>query len=147
MNDIRTNDSGRLNIRENLGANSLLNSFDLFYYMNRRSPFTTGDLYVLDGEKLDQVKGEKLNIKELYKKFRGSNSYGLLSLPFLCTLNLFLGGKEKTSKAAMIKLYSNLTLSILSSNDYLKFQALTDIFTEINLRFNNSIFANNSREK
>ena len=58
-----------------------------------------------------------------------------------------MGGKEKTSKAAMTKLYSNLTLSVLSSNDYLKFQALTGLYTEINLRLNNSIFADNSRKK
>ena len=57
---------------------------------------------------------------------------GLVSLLFLCALNLFLGGKEKISKAAMTKLYLNLTLSVLSSNDYLKLQALTDLYTEMN---------------
>ena len=58
-----------------------------------------------------------------------------------------MGGKEKTSKAAMTKLYSNLILSVLSSNDYLKFQTLTGLYTEINLRLNNFIFADNSRKK
>ena len=47
----------------------------------------------------------------------------------------------------MTKLYSHLTLSVLSQNDYLKYQALTDLCTEINPRLNNSIFANNSRKK
>ena len=32
----------------------------------------------------------------------------------------------------MTKLYLNLTLSVLSSNDYLKLQALTDLYTEMN---------------
>ena len=47
----------------------------------------------------------------------------------------------------MTKLYSHLTLSVLSQNDYLKYQALTDLCTEINPRLNNSIFANHSRKK
>ena len=50
------------------------------------------------GKKPDEEKGEEVNIKELYEKFRGvSNSHGLVPLPFLCALNIFLGGKEKTS--------------------------------------------------
>lgn len=54
------------------------------------------------GKKPDEEKGEEINIKELYEKLRGvSNSHGLVPLPFLCALNIFLGGKEKTSKVAM----------------------------------------------
>ena len=64
-NGIRTNRLGIMNIRENLGANSLLNSFDLFYYIIGRFPFTTGHLYVPDREISDEVNGEKLNIKEI----------------------------------------------------------------------------------
>ena len=147
-NDIGTNSSRIFNISENLGANSPLNSFDLFYYINGRFPFTAGHLYVPDEVKPD-VNVKKLKIKEIYKTFRGSNSPSKWpSLPlFLCALNLFLGGKEKISKAARTKLYLNLTLSVLSSYDYLKLQALTDLYTEMNHQLKNSIFANNSRKK
>ena len=128
-NDISINSPGIANIRKNLGANSLLNSFDLFYYINGRFPFNTGHVYIPDGEKTDEVKGDKLNIKELYEKFRGINSHGLVSLPFLCGLNLFLGGKEKTSKEVLTELYSNSFFSMLSSRDSSnpRFQALTSL--------------------
>ena len=39
-----------------------------------------------------------MNLKELYQKLRGTKSHGVVTIPFLCTLNLFLGGKEKTTK-------------------------------------------------
>lgn len=72
-NDIGTNSSRIFHISENLGANSPLNSFDLFYYINGRFPFTAGHLYVPDGVKPD-VNVKKLKIKEIYKTFRVSNS-------------------------------------------------------------------------
>ena len=62
---------GILNIRENLGANSLLNFFEFLYYINRRFSLTTGQLYVPDGEKPDEVKGKKTNIKNYTKSLGG----------------------------------------------------------------------------
>ena len=75
---------GFVTLRENVGAYDLLNSLDLFDEVK--------------GKKLDEVKGKKLSIKKLYEKFRGSNSHGVVSLPFLCVLNVFLNGKKRLPK-------------------------------------------------
>ena len=44
-NDININGPGIATIREKLCVNSLLNSFDLFYYTNGRFPFTKGRVF------------------------------------------------------------------------------------------------------
>ena len=113
-NDVRINESGFLRIEEQESARSLLNSFDFFYYMNGRFPLIDGHLYVLDGEKPVEVQGDGLNMKELYKNFRGTKSHALVFIPFLCDLNLFMGGKEKVTKEVISKLYQNLSLKTLS---------------------------------
>ena len=57
-------------LRQNFGTYDRLNSFDLFYYINGQFLLTIGGhLYMPDGEKPDEVKGEKLSTKKLYKKF------------------------------------------------------------------------------
>ena len=117
--------------------------FDLFYYMNGRLTLTTGHLYIPVGDRPEEVGEEYINMKDLYEQYRGSRSHGMVSVPFLCVLNLFLGGKEKISKAALIELYSNLMLGRLTGeSDALNFSALNKLCMEINIRLANSTFAN-----
>ena len=107
-------------------------------------------MYVPNGKELEEITGDKLNLKELYKNFRGTKSHALVSIPFLCNFNLFLGSKVKTTKEEISKLFSNLPFKALSKNDespVLRFDALTDLFIEINVRLNNAIFADKSRQK
>ena len=49
-------------------------------------PLTNGLLIVPDGEVPECE--EKINLKQLYKMFKDSDSYGLISV---CTWNIFLG--------------------------------------------------------
>ena len=80
----------------------------------------------------------------------GMRYHGVVTIPFLCALNPFLGGKEKTAKELISELYLNLFLKTLPENDEsrnLHFNSLTDLCTEINVSFNNSIFANKSKQK
>ena len=131
-------------MEQNFGAYNLLNYFDFFYYINGRFPNTTGHLYVPDGEKPQEVEGDILNMKKLYEKFRGSNSHGLVSLPFLCALNLYLGGEEQTSKNILTEIYSNLSLGALFSEETsaLNFRKLADLCAEINIFLNNAATSN-----
>ena len=116
--------------------------------MNGRLLLTTGHLYIPDSDKPEEAGNEYINMKGLYKQYRGSRSHGLVSVPFSCTLNLFLGGKEKILKVALTKPYSNLTVGRLTvESDALNFSALTELCMEIKVHLANSTFANKSSVK
>ena len=66
-------------------------------------------------------------------------------LQFVSALNLFLGGKEEISKNALTEVYQNLLLQSLSEKETrieLEFDAIENLMTEVNLRFQNVIFSN-----
>ena len=84
-------------IQEYDSSFELMKSFDIFYYLNGRFPYTNGLLWVPNDDKPNIISGEKLSLKRLYKLFCGTHPHGLVSMQFLATLNLFLGGKEVIS--------------------------------------------------
>ena len=90
--DIQVNRGGLLPIENYTDATELLQVFDLFYYMNGKFPFTTGLLPIPDGDFPTFVGDQKILIKKLYEQFRGSLSHGIVAVPFICALNLFLSG-------------------------------------------------------
>ena len=106
-----------LRIEEYDSAQSPLNSFDFFYYINGRFSLTNGHFYIPDGKKPTEVQGDGLNLKKLYKKFRGAKSHALVLIPFLCDLDSFLSGNKKVFKEEISELYRNLFLKHLSEND------------------------------
>ena len=55
--------------------------------------------------------------------------------------------KETTVKEFLTELYRNLTAEVLPTDNIsmLRFEALTDLFAEINIRLANSIFVNQER--
>ena len=66
-------------------------------------------------------------------------------LQFVSVLNLFLGGKEEISKNALTEVNQNLLLQALSKKETrieLEFDAIENLMTEVNLRFQNVIFSN-----
>ena len=92
--DIQVNGGGLLLIESYTDAVELLQVFDLFYYMNGQFPFTTADFSAFVGH-------QKTSIKKLYEQFRGSLSHGIVALPLICALNLFLSGdSEKIKKCS-----------------------------------------------
>ena len=93
-NDFRTNKNGLLSVRDIESATDLFDSFAISKYKNGRLPYTTGLLFVPDGETPAGIQGEKLNLKELFAKFFRSKSNRLVSAIFLGALLLFLAGKE-----------------------------------------------------
>ena len=112
-------------------------------------PYTTGHLFVPDGEIPAGIEGGKLNLKELFVKFFRSKSTGLVSASFLGALLLFFVGKETIVKDFLTELYRNLTVEVLSTHNdsMLRFEALADVCAEINVRLANSIFANQKRAR
>ena len=80
-----------------------------------------------------EVNEEDINIKNLYEKFRWTNSHGLVSSQFLGALNIFFGGNPEISQKMLTKSYQNMTVSNLSTDDSIVFDGFTDLISEINL--------------
>ena len=102
-----------------------------------------------DDKKPEEVKGEKLNLKLLYEKFRDRKLNGLPSSPFLCALAIYLGSKEDISKKNLTEIYKNLSLKVLSSRENpcpLDFGALTEISDEIGSHLASRISSNYERK-
>ena len=142
--DMQANRGGLLPIENYSDATELMLEFDLFYYKNRRFPFTTGLLPIPDGNFPVFVVDQKISIKKLYEQFRSSLAHGIMAVPFLCTLNLILSGDPKKLKSALTELYHNLSLEVLS-NEYetcAVFDAIGDLTAEINLNLQKAISSN-----
>ena len=112
--------------------------FDIFYYLNRRFPYTNTLLWASDGNKPNLISGEKISLKRLYELFRDTCLHRLVWIQFLAALNLFLKGKEKILKDALTKVYNNLLLLDLSLTES---DIMLTLAIEINFRLENSIFA------
>ena len=128
----------------------MLHTFDNFYYLNGRLPYTNGHLFVLDGEKPSFISGDKISLKRLYELFRGTKLHGLVSMQFLATLNLFLGRKERISKNSRTEQYYNLSIQILAENKssfQTNFENLTNNVVEIYLCLQKAILSNKSQKK
>lgn len=102
-----------------------------------------------DDKKPEEVTVEKLNLKLLYEKFRGTKLNSLLSSPFLCTLAIYLGSKEDISKNFKTRIYKNLFLKVLSSKENscpLVLDALTEVSAEIGSHLASGISSNYKRK-
>ena len=139
--DCRANRNSLLSVCQTESATKLFDSFAMFYYINDRLPYTDGHLFVPDGETPPRIIKEKLSLNELFAKFFRTGSSGLVLSPFFAALLLFFAGKETLAKNFFTKLYKNLTVDVLFSEN-LQFDALTDLCAELSLRLENSIFAN-----
>ena len=73
-------------------ATELLMLFDFFYFGNGRFPTTGVHTFIPRADLPMEVIGEELNIKNLYEKFKTTNSHALVSSHFLAVLNIFFGG-------------------------------------------------------
>ena len=142
-NNFRANKNGLLSVCQTEIATELFDSFAIFYYINRRLPYTEGHLFVPDGETPPGIIGEKLDLKELFAKFFRTGSNALFRLHFMLPCCCFFLEK----KNFLPELFKNLTVKVLSSDDFenLQFDALTDLCTGLSVRLGNSNFANHER--
>ena len=103
-------------------AYELLAIFQMLYYFNGRFPLTNGLLIVPDGEVSEGT--EKINLKLLYEMFKDTQSYGLISIKFLCAISFFI---FPIPKYALTELYKNLLYETLSGAGNLKFEEISDL--------------------
>ena len=115
-NDFKANGNGLLSVCQTESVTELFDAFAMFYYINWKLPYMEGHLFLPDGETPSGIIGEKLSLKELFAKFFGTSSNGLVLSPFLAALLLFFGGKETLAKNFLTELYKNLTVEVLSSD-------------------------------
>ena len=122
----------------------MLQVFALFYYINGRLPYTTGLLPVPDGEFPAFIDGQKISIKKPYEEFRGTLSQGIVTVPFLCTLNLFFGGELDYSKSGLTELYYDLSMQVLSDEYELSptCDAISELTADILTNIENGIISN-----
>ena len=79
------------NINQQTSARSLLET-------GCRFPLTNGQLYVPNGEKLEEITGDKLNLKELYKKFKELSCTLWYTYLFFAASNFSSAAKKKRQK-------------------------------------------------
>ena len=58
-----------------------------------------------------------LSPSDLYKKFKGTDVKGLVSLHSLAVLNIYFGGNQDVSKVAISEYFKNLTYQALSQEN------------------------------
>ena len=132
-------------------ACELLTVFQMFYYINGRFPLTNGlwmsflivswgDGKVLEGE-------EEINLKQLYKMFKDTISYGLVSLQFLCALGIFFWVDKSILKSAITELYKNLLYETLGGARDLGFQVLSDLISKVSFQIKRSTLLNRKKEE
>ena len=122
----------------------------MLYCLNGRLPTVTGHLFVADSKKPEEVEDERLNLKQLYAKFCGTGSNGIVRTPFRCILVLFLDANDQVAKNLLTDIYKNLTIRSLSSDGksrVLEFSALTEMCAEIKVHITNLFFENQEKSK
>ena len=137
--DLYANDGGIQPIENYSDSVKLLQAFDLFYFINGRLPYTTGLLPIPNGEFRAFFEGQNISIKKLYEQFRGTLSRVIVTVPFLCTLNLFFGGELDYSKNALTELHYNLSLQVLSDEYEISptYDAISELAADISTNIEN----------
>lgn len=109
-------------IRKYTGSIRLLKFIYFFYYLNGR--FRNEKELVRGGKYLIQL---FVCMKCLEEK----NRTALVCMQFLCTLNVYLGRVQETSKNSMNELYQNFSMQAFSKKNYAKilnFDKMTKLF-------------------
>ena len=77
--------------------------------------------------------------KKLHEKFRGSSSHAIVASQFIAVLNVFFDKKSEIYRKFLRRLYRNLTVAVLSTNDGsgFSYEQLTNISAEINIMLRN----------
>ena len=119
-NDLKANGWGVKLVLEIKNEFDLLCIFQMFYYCSGRLPLTIGLLVVPDAEAPQRSK--KTSLKSLHEMFKDTKLHGLVSLQFLCAMDIFFGSDISLSKDALTKLYYNLSFKTLSGGRNISFE-------------------------
>ena len=116
----------------------------MFYHFNGRLHLTNGLLIVPDDETSEGT--EKICLKDLYEMFQGTKSLGLVSLQFLCALDIFIGGDIILSKNALTELCYNLSYETLSGGWNFKFEAISGLVADTSFQMKKLKLSNLKRK-
>ena len=123
--DIRANGWGIKKISEVSDSQKMFKIFQDFYSLTGRLPLSNSLLVVPDG---DAPPEEKLNMRHLYDLFKNTNSYGVVSLPFLGLIQFYLEENDHTLiKNAISELSQSLSYITLSGARDFQFDAISDL--------------------
>ena len=78
--------------------------------------------------------------------FKDSKPHGLVSLQFLCALDIFLGGDISLSKEALTVLYYNLSFEMLSGSRSISFDKISDLTADMSFQMKHSVLSNLKRK-
>ena len=117
----------------------------MFYYLNGKFPLTNFLLIVPDDEVPEGE--EKINLNQLCKMFKETNSHGFLSLQFLCALGIFFGLDTSILKNAITELYKNLSYETSSGARDLVFRVVSDLIGEMSFQIKESTLPNRKRRE
>ena len=142
--DLKANGWGVKSVLEVENAFDFLCIFQMFYHHSGRLPLANGLLIVPDG---DTPEGsEKVSLKLLYEMFKDTKSHGIVSLQFLCALNIFLGANISLSKNALTELCCNLSFETLSGSRDFNFEAISNLTAEMSFQMKHSTLLNLKRK-
>ena len=137
--DIKSNGWGVKSLLEIDNIYDLLRIFQMFYHFNGRLPLTNGLLILPDGETFEGA--EKISLKDLYEMLQGTKSLGLVSLQFLCALDIFFGGD------ALTELHHNLSYETLSGGRNFNFEAISDLVADMSFQIKKLTLSNLKRKR
>ena len=143
--DIKSNRRGLKSLLKIDNTYDLLRIFQMFYHFNSRLPLTNELLIVPDGKTSEVT--EKISLKNLYEMFPGTKSQGLVSLQFLCALNIFFGGDAILSKNSLTELYYSLSYETLSGGRNFNFEAISDLVVDMSFQIKKITLSNLKRKR
>ena len=130
-NEIKSNGLGGESLLKVENAFDLLRIFQIINHLSGRLPLTNELLVVPARE---------------YEIFESTKSHGLVSLQFLCTLDIFFGGNISLSKYVLTELYYNFSYETLSGSKNFKFEAISDLTTDMSFQMRHSPLLNLKRK-
>lgn len=88
---------------------------------------------------------DKINLKHLNEMLRNTNSHGIVSVPFLCILGIFVWLEAVIGRITITGLYRNLSYETLSGARGFDFEAISDVITKLMFVIKGSILDNIDR--
>ena len=108
----------RKKIKEQENSTEVFKNFNQFFFKTGRFPGNDNLAIIPSGIIPAFVKTKDvISPSDLYKTFKDSNAYGLVSTQFLAALNIYFNGDKLLSKNVMTEFLHNLSLQALNRDD------------------------------
>ena len=93
----------------------IMSAYSYFYHVLGRFPGKLGLIIIPKPDTRAFIKTDEIiSPNQLYKKFRGTDAKGLVSIQVLAALNIHLGGDIKLSRKTMTEFLHNMSMQALN---------------------------------